>query len=77
MSEYLSVINYERVITDSKGPLAKLIDFGALKFRERDDLEFVFKFWRDSKKPFDAKALWDHRLRSYLKRFEFFTYSGF
>jgi dynein assembly factor 3 len=36
----------DRVITDSKGPLSKLIDFGALKFRERDDLEFGFKFWR-------------------------------
>lgn len=61
----------DRVITDSKGPLSKLIDFGALKFRERDDLEFVFKFWRESetKRPFDVKVLWDHRLRTYLKRF--------
>ncbi len=61
----------DSVITDSKGPLSKLIDFGALKFRERDDLEFVFKFWRESetKRPFDVKVLWDHRLRTYLKRF--------
>jgi dynein assembly factor 3 len=34
------------------------LDFSLLKFRERDDIEFVFKFWRDLKKPFDCPRLW-------------------
>ena len=47
-----------RCVTDGEGPLAKLFDFRHLKFRERDDLEFVFKFWRDQKRGFDAAKLW-------------------
>ncbi|KAJ3301926.1 Dynein assembly factor 3, axonemal [Kappamyces sp. JEL0829] len=56
------------VVTDSKGFLASLLDFSALKFRERDDIEFVFKFWRDEKRPWDGPALWDYRSRKYLGR---------
>lgn len=56
-----------RVVTDSKGTLATVFDFSALKYRERDDLEFVFKFWRDKTKPFDSAALYDIRQRQYLK----------
>ncbi|KAJ3051740.1 Dynein assembly factor 3, axonemal [Rhizophlyctis rosea] len=47
-----------RVVTDEKGHLAKIFDFSNLKFRERDDLEFVFKFWRDEKKSFEVDKLW-------------------
>ena len=47
-----------RAMTDGAGVLGKLIDFSGLKFRERDDIEFVFKFWRDQAKQFDAKSLW-------------------
>ncbi|EGF76589.1 hypothetical protein BATDEDRAFT_28431 [Batrachochytrium dendrobatidis JAM81] len=54
-----------RAMTDGAGVLGKLIDFSGLKFRERDDIEFVFKFWRDQAKQFDAKSLWDIRLRRY------------
>ncbi|KAI8926916.1 hypothetical protein BC831DRAFT_454358 [Entophlyctis helioformis] len=54
-----------RAITDGKGILGKLIDVSSLKFRERDDIEFVFKYWRDDKRSFDAKALWDNRLRAH------------
>nr|KAJ3421420.1 Dynein assembly factor 3, axonemal [Polyrhizophydium stewartii] len=50
-------------MTDEKGLLGKLIDFSALRFRERDDIEFVLKFWRDTTRPFDAQALWEVRLR--------------
>ena len=55
-----------RVVTDGKGPLAELIDFSQLKFRERDDIEFVFKYWRDTSRKFDGPLLWDIRLRQYL-----------
>ena len=47
-----------RCLTDQKGPLSSILDFSHLKFRERDDLEFVFKFWRDEKKSFDISKLW-------------------
>ena len=57
-----------RWVTDESGPLSQVLDFSHLKFRERDDLEFVFKFWRDSSKSFDAKALWEYRSQSYLKK---------
>ncbi|KAJ3285502.1 Dynein assembly factor 3, axonemal [Borealophlyctis nickersoniae] len=52
-----------RVVTDGTGLLSKIMDFSQLKFRERDDLEFVFKFWRDEKRSFDVVRLWDVRLR--------------
>ena len=54
--------------TTTKGKLAGMVDFGQLKFRERDDIEFVLQFWRREKSPFNIKELWDHRLRSYLKK---------
>jgi dynein assembly factor 3 len=57
-----------RVITDNTGILSGVLDFQNLKFRERDDIEFVFKFWRDSSRSFDGPALWDIRLRNYLQR---------
>ncbi|KAJ3043662.1 Dynein assembly factor 3, axonemal [Rhizophlyctis rosea] len=47
-----------RVVTDEKGHLAKVFDFSQLKYRERDDLEFVFKFWRDEKKQYEVDKLW-------------------
>ncbi|KAJ3016108.1 Dynein assembly factor 3, axonemal [Thoreauomyces humboldtii] len=34
-----------------------------LKFREKDDLDSAFDFFRSSKKRFDASAMWDARLR--------------
>ena len=55
-----------RVVTDGKGLLGSLVDVSQLKFRERDDIEFVFKFWRDAQnKSFQASQLWDYRLRQY------------
>ena len=47
-----------RMVTDESGALAKIFNFKHLKFRERDDLEFVFKYWRDEKKSFDGDKLW-------------------
>ncbi|KAH6561236.1 hypothetical protein BASA50_000242 [Batrachochytrium salamandrivorans] len=60
-----------RAMTDGTGILGKMIDFSNLKFRERDDIESVLKFWRDEKKSFDAKSLWDARLQKfYGKRYD-------
>ncbi|KAI8815641.1 uncharacterized protein EV422DRAFT_624094 [Fimicolochytrium jonesii] len=36
-----------------------------LKFREKDDLDTTFQFYRSDKKPFDLAAMWDARLRRY------------
>ncbi|KAJ8026548.1 Dynein assembly factor 3, axonemal [Holothuria leucospilota] len=45
-----------------------LFDLSALKFKERDHLEAVFKFWRNpDKMSFDASKFWDNRLRAYLQ----------
>jgi len=60
-----------RTITDydeSKSKLSKIIDVSNLKFRERDDLEFVFKFWRSPKNNYEILKYWDYRLRAYYKR---------
>lgn len=48
-----------------------LFDFSLLKFKERDFLEGIFKFWRlksqdISKDPFQAEKCWDIRLRTYF-----------
>ena len=43
------------------------VDISPLKFKERDEIESVLKFWRsDEIKHFNAGTLWDDRLRSYL-----------
>ncbi|KAI6661550.1 Dynein assembly factor 3, axonemal [Oopsacas minuta] len=43
------------------------IDITKLKFKERDQIESVLKFWRsDDVKFFEASSLWDKRLRGYL-----------
>nr|KAG5702916.1 hypothetical protein BaRGS_034689 [Batillaria attramentaria] len=43
------------------------LDLSQLKFKERDFLEGIFKFWRNpSTDLFDAKKCWELRLRQYL-----------
>ncbi|XP_037371507.1 dynein axonemal assembly factor 3 [Talpa occidentalis] len=45
------------------------LSLGALKFRERDALEAVFRFWASGEKgpaAFPVSRLWDSRLRHYL-----------
>ncbi|XP_028399655.1 dynein assembly factor 3, axonemal-like [Dendronephthya gigantea] len=45
-----------------------LIDMSLLKFKERDLLEGIFKFWRNTNgKLFDIAKCWDLRLRNYLE----------
>ena len=42
-------------------------DFSNLKFKERDQLEAIFKFWRNtSESVFDPVKFWDQRVRSFL-----------
>ena len=42
-------------------------DFTNLKFKERDQLESIFKFWRNSDEDvFNVAELWDQRVRSFL-----------
>ncbi|XP_029440690.1 dynein assembly factor 3, axonemal [Rhinatrema bivittatum] len=44
-----------------------LLDLSALKFKERDQLEAVFKFWRNADPlVFPIERLWDLRCRQYL-----------
>ncbi|KAJ3320104.1 Dynein assembly factor 3, axonemal [Boothiomyces sp. JEL0866] len=54
-----------KTVTDSKGVLQDTISLSNLKYRERDDLEFVLKFY--IAKQFQASTLWDTRLRNLLR----------
>ena len=52
---------------DRLGAEMPFIDISGLKYKERDQMEGVLKFWRsDDVKVFDAGSLWDQRLRRYL-----------
>lgn len=58
-----------KMVTDTDYLARKLpcLNLSQLKFKERDFLEGVFKFWRDSKpEAFDVKKCWDLRLRQHL-----------
>ncbi|KAI9361161.1 hypothetical protein DFJ73DRAFT_41600 [Zopfochytrium polystomum] len=54
-----------RIVTDGCGPLSSHFDFSWLKFRERDDIEAVLKFWRGDGRSYDIAQLRDFRLRRY------------
>eukprot|EP00061_Rhincodon_typus_P013645 g40157.t1 len=44
-----------------------MIDMSGLKFKERDQLEAIFKFWRNpDQKIFQINRMWDMRNRQYL-----------
>ncbi|KAI8998199.1 hypothetical protein BC832DRAFT_122164 [Gaertneriomyces semiglobifer] len=62
-SELIRLITGSFTNLEKKLPVAVNLD--SLKFRERDDLEFAFNFWRDEKKKFDIVALRDLRLQKY------------
>lgn len=45
--------------------LFPLVDISQLKFKEHDELEAIFKFWRNpDPKFFPIAELWDERLRT-------------
>lgn len=46
------------VVTDEKGFLTNIFDFKHLKFKEKDDLDFIFKFWGDKSRLFDIGRMW-------------------
>ena len=48
------------------GPLGNILDFSALKQRDRDALVDTFKSWRTDVE-FDISSLRDHRLRAYYQ----------
>lgn len=53
-----------RLVTDRSGRLSSITDFSGMRFRERDDLEFVFKFWR-GKGLFLMDEMREERLRAW------------
>ncbi|TGZ44687.1 hypothetical protein CRM22_011197 [Opisthorchis felineus] len=58
-----------RIVTsfDSGDKNLPFIDLSNLKFKERDVLESIFKFWRKSDtKEFEVNKIWDYRLRKHL-----------
>ncbi|KAJ3193319.1 hypothetical protein HK101_005040 [Irineochytrium annulatum] len=59
------------LLCDSDGIFADSFDFSRLKYRERDDIDLVWKFWRNDKIMFNIDALWEYRLRNlYKERFD-------
>ncbi|XP_054850733.1 dynein axonemal assembly factor 3 isoform X2 [Eublepharis macularius] len=58
-----------RYVTDPCFQEAHLptLDLSALKFKERDQLEAIFRFWKNpDPQAFQIEQLWDLRLRQYL-----------
>lgn len=64
-ADFLKIVGkeIERDMLECNG----IFDFSRLKFREKDDLISVLKFWRSDNK-FDFDKLWDQRLLNYFKR---------
>ncbi|XP_033102374.1 dynein assembly factor 3, axonemal-like [Anneissia japonica] len=45
------------------------LDMSSLKFKERDQLEAVFKFWRNpDNNVFDISVYWDNRVRKHMEQ---------
>lgn len=55
------------IITDDKvrQHCLPLLNFNALKYKEKDSIENVFKYWK-SNNGFNITAMWDMRMRNYL-----------
>jgi hypothetical protein len=54
------------VAGQSSHPVTKLIDFGSLKYKDRDELSDVINGWA-TKHPFDIETLRDQRMRGYYR----------
>ena len=63
-SRYIEQLGHQlrSLVTDGTGKLEDIVDLSLLRYRERDDLETVFKNYSRSV-PFDVESLRDHRLR--------------
>ncbi|XP_077169739.1 dynein axonemal assembly factor 3 isoform X2 [Paroedura picta] len=60
---------FARYVTDPYLQQADLpaLDLSALKFKERDQLEGIFRFWKNpDPRAFQMEQLWDLRLRQFL-----------
>ncbi|KAJ1501762.1 Dynein assembly factor 3, axonemal [Coelomomyces lativittatus] len=54
------------MVTDQNSLVSTYLDLTALKYKERDELEMVFKFWK-SNRPLDLNRLWEQRLMAYYQ----------
>uniref|UniRef100_A0A7S2E2B1 Vps72/YL1 C-terminal domain-containing protein n=1 Tax=Haptolina brevifila TaxID=156173 RepID=A0A7S2E2B1_9EUKA len=59
-------VELKNMLANEEGPLAALIDTSALKSRDRDALEAVFRSWGEDVE-FDIVRLHDERLRAFYK----------
>ncbi|KAL5019261.1 hypothetical protein ScPMuIL_004983 [Solemya velum] len=69
--EYIEkmALDFIKMVTDSDYLENKLpmLDLSQLKFKERDFLEGIFKFWKNpDRNVFDVSRCWDMRLRQHL-----------
>jgi dynein assembly factor 3 len=71
-SKYIAQKGLEliQLLCNESGAMRDLVDLGLLKFKQRDELENVFKTWSESV-PWDLTALRDQRLRKmYGQRYD-------
>jgi dynein assembly factor 3 len=54
------------VAGQSSHPVSKLIDFGTLKYKDRDEISDVISGWA-TRHPFDIETLRDQRMRGYYR----------
>ncbi|XP_050543806.1 dynein axonemal assembly factor 3 homolog isoform X2 [Daktulosphaira vitifoliae] len=48
-----------------------MLNFDSLKYKERDAIENIFKYWKNNS-GFNISKMWDNRLRNYLgKRYDY------
>ena len=52
------------LVTNNTGALSNIVSFDKMRFKERDDLEFTFSFWK-STKQFQIDHYWEQLLRTY------------
>lgn len=55
------------LLCNQAGALEDVVDFSLLKFKERDDLETIFKGW-SGKEPFKMEESWDARMRQHYEQ---------
>ena len=64
--EYLHSAANEMIQSITSPTQNGIFDFSLLKFKERDALEGIFKFWRTKENLLDLSKCWEYRLRQHL-----------
>ncbi|XP_065650181.1 dynein axonemal assembly factor 3 [Hydra vulgaris] len=64
--EYLHEASFNIIKLLTSSSQNKFFDFSLLKFKERDVLEGIFKFWSIKEDILDLPKCWDYRLRQHL-----------